>query len=59
MSTTERTVMPWEQEKHELTKVELKQQLARILAIGALQRARKYCSQERKRQQGAGEGTSA
>jgi len=33
--------MPWEQQEDELTEGEIKQQLARALATGALQAARK------------------
>lgn len=41
MTADHATQMPWEDEANELTEAQVKKQLARILATGALQAARK------------------
>jgi len=51
--------MPWEQDEHVLTEAELKAQLARILATGALQAARKHSAGARRRGHGGEEDREA
>ena len=59
MSADERRHQRWEAEKPELTEEEVKQQLARMLAVGALQRVRGAGFAVDESREGDGEEASA
>ncbi len=48
--------MPWEEDARELTEEELRDQLARMLATGALQAARRQAPVEQEKQRTDGGG---
>ncbi len=59
MTADERRHEPWEEQEPELTEEEVKQQLARMLAVGALQRVRAAGFAVDESREGDGEEASA